>query len=105
MFSHIDVNWKPNTIFVDSSHSDLLDYTIKKLSPTNLLILNSTFFIRYRPWQDISRDIKRLKKLTKKITVTLPLCRFDYNRLKYTAMDIADLLEGVLVDDTVVVCQ
>lgn len=105
MFSHIDVDWQPNTIFVDPSQCDLLHYVIKKLAPTNLLILHSTIFMQYRPWQEIYKDITHLKNFTEKIIVTLPLCRFDYNRLKYSATDVADLLGGVIVDDTVVVCQ
>jgi hypothetical protein len=83
----------------------MLDYVIQKLSPTNLLILHTAVFMRYRTWQEIDQDIKKYKNFTKKIIVTLPLSRFEFHRLKYSAADIADLLGGVIVDDTVVVCQ
>jgi hypothetical protein len=105
MFSHCDIEWKPNTIFASTSQPDMLDYVIQKLLPTNLLILHTAFFIKYRPWQEIAADIKKYKTFAKKVIVTLPLSRFEFHRLKYSSVDIANLLGGVIVDDTVVVCQ
>ena len=105
IFSHCDIDWKPDTIFASPSQPDMLDYVIQKLAPTNLLILHTAFFIRYRQWQDIDADIKKYKTFSKKIIVTLPLSRFEFHRLKYSAADIANLLGGVIVDDAVVVCQ
>ena len=105
MFLHCDIDWKPDTIFASPSKPDMLDYVIKKLSPANLLILHTAFFIKYRPWQEIGADIKKYKTFAKKVIVTLPLSRFEFHRLKYSAADIANLLGGVIVDDTVVVCQ
>ena len=105
MFSHCNADWKPDTIFADPSQTDMLDYIIQKLAPTNLLILHTAVFMRYRQWQEIDADIKKYKTFAKKIIVTLPLSRFEFHRLKYSSADIAGLLGGVMVDDTVVVCQ
>jgi hypothetical protein len=53
----------------------------------------------------VQHDIENNKTFSKKIIVTLPLSRFEFHRLKYSAADIANLLGGVIVDDAVVVCQ
>lgn len=105
MFSHCNIDWKPDTIFASSSQPDMLDYVIQKLAPTNFLILHSAFFTRYRPWQEIAADIKKYKTFAKKVIVTLPLFSFEFHRLKYSSVDIANLLGGVVVDDTVIICQ
>lgn len=105
MFSHCDIDWKPDTVFADPSQTDVLDYVIQKLAPANLLILHTAIFMKYRPWQEIDQDIKKYRNFAGKVIATLPLTRFEFHRLKYSSTDIANLLGGVIVDDTVVVCQ
>lgn len=105
MFSHCDLEWKPNTLFVDPANSKLLMYTIQKIAPANLLILNTSIFIGYRHWQEISKDINNFKTVSQQVIATLPIERFDFNRLKYSAQDITNLLQGMLIDNTVVVCR
>lgn len=105
MFSHLDLDYKENSIFISPSQNDILDYTLQKLSPENLLILHSAFFIRYRPWQEIVSDVEKYKKFCGKIIATIPLSRFEFHRLKYTAADIALLMGGVIINDAVVLCQ
>jgi len=105
MFSHTKVKWQPQTLFVDPSNTDLLFYTLKKISASNILILNTSIFIQYRTWQQISKDLDIYKKYTNRVIASLPIERFDFNRLKYTAQDITALLGGVLIDDTVIICR
>ena len=95
---------RPNTLFVDHNNKQLVNYVIKKIGAKNLLILNATMFIKYRPWRDILSDIQEYKKIADNVIVTLPINRFDFNRLKYSAEDIAKMLNGVILDDTVI-CQ
>jgi hypothetical protein len=92
-------------MFVDPSAPDLVCYAIKKIKPNNLLIINSAVFIGYRNWQDIKQDLDNFKQFVDQIIVTIPLIRLDFNRLKYTNLQIASLLNGVVVDDTVVICR
>ena len=105
MFSHAEVKWQPQTIFVDPSNTDLLFYSLKKIAATNILILNTNIFIQYRTWQQISKDLDVYKKYTSRVIASLPIERFDFNRLKYTAQDITALLGGVLIDNTVIICR
>lgn len=105
VFSALSVEWHNNTIFVDPKNKKLLNYTIKKLNPGTLLILNSNLFIRYRLWSDILQDIQDFKKLAARVVVTLPILRFDFNRLKFTEQEITSKLGGTLLDDTVIICQ
>jgi hypothetical protein len=92
-------------IFADPGNTELLAYTLAKLQIKNLLLLSNATFIRYRNWQEIKNDIDYLKKYTKQLIVTLPITRFDFNRLKYSNNDIAVKLGGVLQEDTVIICQ
>lgn len=105
MFSQCDIAWKPNTIFIDPSQTEMLDFTLKKLAPTNLLILHSVVFMQYRQWHEIHSDIKKYKNFAERVIVSLPLDRFEFHRLKYTSQDIAKLLGGSVIEDSVVVCQ
>jgi hypothetical protein len=105
MFQSANVDWKPNTMFVDPSQASLLEYVLKKLNPTNILILNSAVFIKYRSWEKIQHDVDCYKNIAKKVIVTLPITRFDFNRLKYSAHDIAKILKAELLNDTVIICQ
>jgi hypothetical protein len=90
-------------IFANQSDTKLLNYILKKMHVTNLLVLNTASFIKYRSWQEIKNDIYQLKELAEQVIVTLPLNRFDFNRLKYSSDDIATKLGGVVLDNTVVV--
>jgi hypothetical protein len=105
VFSTLPVTWHKNTIFADPKNKKLLNYTIKKLNPDTLLILNSNLFIRYRVWSDILQEIHDLKKLAARVVVTVPMLRFDFNRLKFTEQEITSKLGGILLDNTVIVCQ
>jgi len=95
----------PNVIFADQNKPVTLNYALKKLNIKNLLLLNTAHFIRYRHWEEILVDIQHLKQYSDRIIVTMPILRFDFNRLKYSNQDIATKLGGVLLDDTVVICQ
>jgi hypothetical protein len=105
MFSRAKIDWKPNTLFIDPANLQLIEYCIKKINSDVLCIINSTLWIQYQDWQAILDNIKKCRKLTKNILVTLPLNRFDFNRLKYSYEKIADELGGVVIDDTIVICQ
>jgi hypothetical protein len=105
MFADAQVAWKSQTIFIDPSNQPLLEYTIKKLNCDNLVIVNNNIFLKYRIWSDIMYDIQQLRHLTGRVIVTMPLCRFDYNRLRYSQQDMARIMGGIVLDHTMVVCQ
>lgn len=105
MFSHLDINWKNNTIFVNPTNQLLLQYVIKKQKSKQLLILNSNIFLQYRSWIDIQKDINVFAKLVEQVIVTIPVNRFDFNRLQFTDTEIAAKLGGIIVEDTIVICQ
>jgi hypothetical protein len=92
-------------IFANQNNQITLNYTLKKLNVTNLLLLNTAHFILYRPWQKILSDIDDLKQFCERIIVTIPVTRFDFNRLKYSHHDIANLMNGMYLDHTVIVCR
>jgi hypothetical protein len=98
---HLKQNSK--IVFANQSDTTLLNYILKKMRITNLLVLNSASFMQYRSWQEIKNNIDQLKKFADQVIVTLPLNRFDFNRLKYSYNDIAAKLGGVVLDNTVVV--
>jgi len=103
--SQCRLNWHQNTIFVNHENHTLLEYTLKKINPANILVLNTAIFIQYRNWTSIDADIKRLKQFTSQIIVTIPIDRFDFNRLKYTNQSIAEKLNATIVKDTLLVCH
>lgn len=105
VFSNITINWHPNTIFIDVTNKKLLDYTLSRINPSNLLILNSVIFIKYRHINDILKDIDQFKKTINNVIVSIPLARFDFNRLKYSYHEICKIVNGCIVDNTLVICR
>lgn len=105
MFANADVVWKPDTMFIDSGNQKMLKYVLSKLQPANILILNSGIFLQYRSWENIQQDINEFKKFSKQIVISLPVNRFDFNRLKYSYTDIAKKLNGNVINKTIIVCQ
>lgn len=105
VFSTLPVQWHQQTLFVEPKNKILVNYTLKKLKPKNLLILNSNIFIRYRLWSDVLHDICDFKNIAERVIVTMPILRFDFNRLKFTEQEITSKLGGTLIDETVIVCQ
>jgi hypothetical protein len=97
------LNWHQNTMFVNHENNTLIEYTLKKINPANILILNTGIFIQYRNWTSIDADIKRLKQFTSQIIVTIPSDRFDFNRLRYTNQTIAEKLNATTMKDTLLI--
>lgn len=104
-YNKIELDWQPRTIFVDPSKEDLLLYIIYKLKITNLLILNTNIFIRYRPWQKIADDVARFKTVAERVIVTIPQDRIDFNRLKHDLDWVSLSLHGRVVDGTIMICR
>jgi hypothetical protein len=104
-YQQTSVPWKPRTVFVDPSQQDLLFLVLRKMKTTNLLIINTNIFLRYRHWQSISDDITQFRTMVDRVIVTIPSQRFDYNRLRYDLPTIAQKLQGRVVDNTIIVCQ
>jgi hypothetical protein len=105
MFQLADVKWKPNTLFVDPSQSELKNHVIKCLKPQNLLILNTNIFLKYRPWHEIDKDIDYFKTTAGKVIVTAPLTRIDFNRLQFSNQDIASMMKATILEDTLIICR
>jgi len=100
-----DLTWHQNTLFINYENNMLLEYTLNKINPTNIVILNSEIFIQYRSWSDIDTEIKKLKQFTTQIIVTVPKHRFDFNRLRYTYETIAEKLNATIVENTLLICH
>lgn len=105
MFEDADLPWQKGTIFIDPSNKQILEYTLNKLDISNLVILNSTVFIKYRSWDKIQNDINKFKHFTKQVIVSIPVDRMDFNRLKYSNEAIASKLKGTLIEDNIIICQ
>jgi hypothetical protein len=105
MFKHTDINWSSNTLFIDPSKQNLLDYTLKKINPTNLLVLNSATIINYKTWGEMKEVVNHMSQFTPNLIVSIPTQRLDFNRLKYSNTNIAELLGGTIVEDTIIICQ
>jgi len=105
MYKSLAINWQPNTMFVEPENKNVLQYLLKKLKLQNLLFLNNSIFIKYQSWQQILQHIDEYKNYAEQIIVALPVHRFDYNRLKYSVNDITNLMNGMLIDDTIIVCR
>jgi hypothetical protein len=105
IFSTLPVAWNQKTLFLDPKNKILLNYTIRKLNPKNLLILNSNIFIRYRLWNEILLDIQNYKNMAEKVIVSMPVNRFDFNRLKFSIKDITKELNGQIIDNTIILCH
>jgi hypothetical protein len=99
------LNQSKKIIFANQNNPITLNYALKKLKIKNLLVINTAHFIGYRHWEEIAVDIKELKKYTEQVIITLPIERFDFNRLKYSNEQIAKALNGDIIDSTVVICQ
>jgi hypothetical protein len=105
MFELAAVPWKPNTIFVDPSQPQLIDCIIKHHRPQKLVILNSNIFLQYGSWTSIMSNIDHYNTLVESTIVTIPLTRFDFNRLKYSNSDIANLMRADILDETLIICR
>lgn len=105
IFKEADLPWQKNTIFIDSDNQQVLEYTLKKLNISNLAIVHSTVFLKYRTLDKIYQDIVRLSNFSKKVLVSMPTTRMDFNRLKYSNQDIADKFNGTLIEDSIIICQ
>lgn len=104
-YKHTVLDWKPRTVFVDPDRQDLLFYALGKMQVTNLLIINTNIFLRYRHWQNIADDINHFRTMVNRVIVTMPSQRFDYNRLRYDLGTMAKMLHGRVIDDTIIVCR
>jgi hypothetical protein len=50
-------------------------------------------------------DIDHFNTLVEHTIVTIPLTRFDFNRLKQSENDIATLMRADILDRTLVICR
>jgi hypothetical protein len=105
MFSKAKISWQANTLFVDPAKTKVVEYVIKKINADILCILNSATFVQYQDWQIIFKKIENYKKISKNLLITIPINRFNFNRLKYSYAQIATKLGGVIVDNTIIIWQ
>ena len=100
MFQSANIKRKPDTMFVDPSHTHRLKkYLLKKLNLQNLLILNNTV------WFKIKQDVNYFKTIAKKIKVTGPVIRIRFNQLQFNNYNIASKLTAKLLEDTLIICR
>ena len=105
MFKQAELPWQQGTIFIDPDDQHLLEYTLKKLNISNLIIVHSTVFVKYRKLDVICQHIAHLKGFAKQVVVSIPINRMDFNRLRYSNKDIANNINATLVEDGIIICQ
>ena len=113
-FEDTTISLKENTYFVEPIGLDirpngvadekLHDKIMRNTNAANILILHSALFCNYQSMDTIIRRMKRYQQFQpKQILLSVPYERVHFNRLKYTASDIAQHYQAEIVDDSFVV--
>jgi hypothetical protein len=91
-----------HTYFIDLDNKSLLNAMLKKINASNTLIINSSMF-DYKPLPDIIDQLPQYQLQPGQILCSIPHCRVNFNRLKYSVEDIAKKVQAQVVDDCFVI--
>lgn len=105
MFKDSRQDWPGQTIFVDPSRTDLLNLTLTRSKIDNLLIINSVWFSQYQHWTVIKNRVLEFQSYARKLIVTIPLDRFDWNRLRYSTAQIAATMGAEIIENSLLICR
>jgi hypothetical protein len=91
-----------HTYFVDLTNKTLLTVLLKKFNVSNTLILHSSMF-DYGSLTDIITQLPEYQLPGGQILYSVPHCRVNFNRLKYSVEDMAKKVQAQIVDDCFVI--
>jgi hypothetical protein len=91
-----------HTYFIDLDNKSLLNALLKKINAANTLILHSSMF-DYRSLTDIITQLPKYQPPGGQILYSVPHCRVNFNRLKYSVEDMAKKVQAQVVDDCFVI--
>jgi len=93
-----------NTYFVEPNNTKLFDKVMHDINAENILILHSGFFCNYQHIHTIVEQLKSYQRFCpKQIMLSIPQERVNFNRLKYSANDIAQQYQAQLVDNCFII--
>lgn len=105
-FQNCNINYHPNTLFVNHEEPQLFDYVLTKLSPTNLLVLHNDWWTAHNPVEQLIEELDILLKHVQpsqgQVICTLPLIHVNWNKLKMSVDDMANLVDAVVADDSMI---
>ena len=83
---------------------ELFDKIMHDANAANVLILHSALFCNFQSMDKIIDRMKRYQKFQpQQIVLSVPYGRVHFNRLKYTANDVAQHYQAEIVDDSFVI--
>ena len=96
----IGLDIRPNVL----DDEELFDKIMYNTTAANILILHSVLFCNYQSMDTIIDRMKRYRQFRpKQIILSVPHGSVHFNRLKYTANDVAQQYQAEIVDDSFVV--
>lgn len=90
------------TYFIDLDNKSLLNALLKKINASNTLIINSSMF-DYDSLLNIIDQLPQYQLQPGQILCSVPHCRVNFNRLKYSVEDMAKKVQAQVVDDCFVI--
>lgn len=109
MFKDSLIKFHPLTLFVDHNNHQVFDYTMKKLAPTNFLILHNDWWIGHCLLEDLivklDSFIKYVRPWGGQIICTLPVIHTNFNKLKMSLEDLTQQTNGKIIDDSLIIVR
>ena len=113
-FEDTTISLKENTYFVEPigldirpscvADEELHDKIMHNINAANVLILHSALFCNYQSMDTIIDRMKRYQRFhPKQVILSVPHERVNFNRLKYSANDIAQQYQTEIVDGSFVI--
>lgn len=102
-FKNSSMPLNDNTYFVDPNNEEF-DKIIYDIAAANVLILHSALFCNYQSMDTIIDQMKSYQRFRpRQILLSVPHQRVHFNKLKYTATDVAQQYQAEIVDDSFVI--
>jgi hypothetical protein len=103
MYKNLPLKYHSNTLFVDMGYENLFEKVIGGNKFANLIFIHSPFF-NYKTPEKILEKIQHLKTISQgQILVAQPIMFIDFNRLKYTAEQLSVLMQGDVIDRSIII--
>ena len=105
-YQHCELEFHPDTVFVDHQNIQLFDYALSKLQVTNLLILHNDWWTAHLPITDLLEQLdvftKHVRPHDGQVICTLPLIHVNFNKLTTSVDMLVSMTGGIIVDDSIV---
>lgn len=103
MYKNLPLEYHSNTLFIDMGYKNLFEKVIGGNTFANLIFIHSPFF-NYKTPEKILEKIEYLKTISQsQILVAQPIMFIDFNRLKYSAKQLSILLQGDVIDHSIII--